>query len=103
MDKPRLILAALTCFVPYRLVFAPQTAESRRQTPHISPMQIVLIILLAAAAAATLFVLLKGLVGMAHGSSELNSGRSQVLMQKRVAYQALAIMLAVVLMMLSRG
>jgi preprotein translocase subunit SecG len=66
-------------------------------------MQILLIILLAAAAAATLFVLLKGLVGMAQGSSELNSGRSQVLMQKRVAYQALAIMLAVVLMMFARG
>ena len=65
-------------------------------------MQILLIMLLAAAAAATLFVLLKGLVGMAQGSTELNAGRSQVLMQKRVAYQALAILFAVVLMMLAR-
>lgn len=40
---------------------------------------------------------------MAQGSSELNSGRSQVLMQKRVAYQAVAIMIAVVLMMFARG
>jgi hypothetical protein len=66
-------------------------------------MQILLILLLAAAAAATLFVLVKGLVGMAQGSSELNSGRSQVLMQKRVVYQALAILIAVVLMMLARA
>jgi hypothetical protein len=65
-------------------------------------MQILLIVLLVAAAAATFFVLVKGLVGMAQGSSKLNSGRSQVLMQKRVAYQALAILFATVLMMLSR-
>lgn len=65
-------------------------------------MQILFILLLAAAAAATLFVLVKGLVGMAQGTSELNSGRSQALMQKRVAYQALAILFATVLMMLSR-
>jgi hypothetical protein len=65
-------------------------------------MQILFILLLAAAAAATLFVLIKGLVGMAQGSSEINSGQSQVLMQKRVAYQALAILFAVILMMLAR-
>ena len=65
-------------------------------------MQIFLILLLAVAAAATLFVLVKGLVGMAQGSSELNSGRSQALMQRRVACQTLAILIATVLMMLAR-
>lgn len=66
-------------------------------------MQIVLILLLVAAAAATLYALIRGLVGMAHGSSALNSARSQTLMQKRVAYQAIAILVAVLLMMLARG
>ncbi len=36
-------------------------------------MQILFIILIAAAAAATLFVLVRGLVGMAQGTSELNA------------------------------
>lgn len=66
-------------------------------------MQILLIILIAAGAAATLYVLVRGLVGMAQGSSNLNSARSQTLMQKRVAYQALAILFAVLLLMLARG
>ena len=66
-------------------------------------MQTLLIILLAAGAAATLFVLVKGLIGMAQGSSNLNSARSQTLMQKRVAYQAAAILVAVILMMSARG
>ncbi len=62
-------------------------------------MQILFIILIAAAAAATLFVLIRGLVGMAQGTSELNAARSQVLMQKRVLYQALAILFTVLLLM----
>jgi hypothetical protein len=66
-------------------------------------MQTLLIILIAAGAAATLYVLVRGLVGMAQGSSNLNSARSQTLMQKRVAYQALAILFAVLLLMLARG
>ena len=66
-------------------------------------MQTILIMLLAAGVAATLFVLVKGLVGMAQGSSNLNSARSQTLMQKRVAYQAVAILIAVLLIMLGRG
>ena len=66
-------------------------------------MQILLILLLATAAAATVFVLVRGLVGMAQGSSTLNSARSQTLMQKRVAYQAIAILIAVLLMMLARA
>jgi hypothetical protein len=65
-------------------------------------MQILLILLLVAAAGATLFVLIKGLVGMAQGSSQINSDRTQALMQKRVAYQALAILAATVLMLVAR-
>jgi hypothetical protein len=66
-------------------------------------MQIVLILLVATAAAATLCVLVKGLLGMAQGSSNLNAARSQALMQKRVIYQAGAILFAVLLMMLARA
>ena len=66
-------------------------------------MQIILIVLLAVAAASTLYALVKGLIGMAQGSSTLNSARSQTLMQKRVAFQAIAILIAVLLMMLTRG
>jgi flagellar basal body-associated protein FliL len=69
---------------------------------YILVMQIVLILLLAAAAGATLFVLVKGLVGMAQAPSELNAARSQVLMQKRVAYQTLAILFASALLALAR-
>jgi hypothetical protein len=66
-------------------------------------MQVLLILFIAAAAAATLFVLIRGLVGMAEGTSDLNAARSQTLMQKRVIYQAAAILLAVVLMMVARS
>jgi hypothetical protein len=66
-------------------------------------MQTLLIILIAACAATTLYVLVRGLVGMAQGSSDLNSARSQTLMQKRVVYQALAILFCVLLIMLARG
>jgi hypothetical protein len=40
---------------------------------------------------------------MAEGTSDLNAARTQTLMQKRVIYQAAAILLAVVLMMIARG
>jgi hypothetical protein len=53
---------------------------------------------LAAAAAATLYALVRGVIGMAHGSGQLNLVRSQGLMQKRVVYQAVAIFLAVAIM-----
>ena len=54
-------------------------------------MQILLILLLVIAAASTLYVLIKGLLGMAQGASNLNAVRSQALMQKRVTYQALQV------------
>ena len=66
-------------------------------------MQILLILLLSVAASATLYVLVRGLVGMAQGASELNAQRSQTLMQKRVIFQAAAILIAVLLIMLSRS
>lgn len=66
-------------------------------------MQILLILLIAISAAATVYVLVRGLVGMAQGASELNSAKSQALMQKRVIYQAFAILVAVFLLMLSRS
>ena len=72
-------------------------------SPHILLMQTILILLLAVAAAATLYVLVRGLAGMAQGSSTLNAARSQSLMQKRVLYQAIAILVAALLMLLARG
>ena len=59
-------------------------------------MQIILIILLVAAALATLFVLVRGVVGMVHDQS---GARSQQLMRQRVMFQAIAILLAVLLLL----
>ena len=66
-------------------------------------MQILLFILIAIAAAATLYVLVKGVIGMAQGGGALNAERSQNLMQKRVAYQAVAIVFAVLFIMVGRS
>lgn len=66
-------------------------------------MTIVLILLIITAVAATAYVLVKGIVGMAQGSSNLNAVRSQSLMQKRVAYQAIAVMLVMLLLVISGG
>jgi hypothetical protein len=66
-------------------------------------MQPLLFIALAAAAAATLYALVRGVIGMANGSGQLNSARSQSLMQKRVVYQAAAILVAVAIMAAGRG
>ena len=57
-------------------------------------MQTVLILIIAVATAATLYVLVKGIIGMAHGASNLKAARSQTLMQRRVAYQAVAVVLS---------
>jgi hypothetical protein len=65
-------------------------------------MQTLLIILLVAAAAATLFVLVKGVIGMAQGK-DVSGVRSQELMRKRVMFQAVAILIAVLLLMLASG
>ena len=63
---------------------------------------VLLIILLVGAALATLFVLVRGVVTMA-GGKDVTGARSQALMRKRVFFQAIAILLAVVLMLVAGG
>jgi zinc transporter ZupT len=65
-------------------------------------MQTLLVILLVAAAGATLFVLIKGVIGMAQ-QKDLSGQRSQELMRKRVMFQAVAILIAVLLLLLASG
>lgn len=62
-------------------------------------MQPFLIALLVVAALATLFVLARGVVGMIHGSA--TPQRSQELMRKRVMFQAIAVLLAVLLLLMA--
>jgi hypothetical protein len=47
-------------------------------------------------------VLVRGVIGMAQGSSQLNSARSQKLMQKRVIYQGAALMFAMLILLVGR-
>ena len=65
-------------------------------------MQTLLIILIVLAAGATLFVLVKGVIGMAQGR-DVTGQRSQDLMRKRVMFQAIAIILVVLLLILAGG
>jgi hypothetical protein len=65
-------------------------------------MQTLLIILIVLAAGATLFVLVKGVIGMAQGK-DITGQRSQDLMRKRVMFQAIAIVLVVLLLILAGG
>jgi hypothetical protein len=65
-------------------------------------MKIILIVLIVLAAGATLFVLVKGVVGMAQGK-DITGQRSQALMQKRIMFQAVAILLAVTLLLVASG
>ena len=58
------------------------------------------VILLVFFALATLFVLAKGVIGMAQ-QKDLTGQRSQQLMQKRILYQAIAIGLAVLLLLMA--
>lgn len=66
-------------------------------------MQTLLIILIVGFAAATLYVLVRGVIGMAQGGGDITGMRSQQLMRKRVMYQAVAIVFAVLLLMLASG
>jgi zinc transporter ZupT len=59
-----------------------------------------LVILLVAAAGATLFVLAKGVINMAQ-QKDLTGQRSQELMRKRVLFQAIAIFVAVILLLVA--
>ena len=65
-------------------------------------MDTFLLILAILAAAATLFVLAKGVIGMANGR-DLTGERSQQLMRKRVLYQAIAIVFIVLFLLLASG
>ena len=61
-------------------------------------MRPILIVLLVLAAGATLFVLAKGVIGMAQGK-DITGQRSQELMRKRILFQAVAIGIAVLLLL----
>lgn len=63
-------------------------------------MNWVIIPLLVLAVGATVFVLVKGVVGMAQGK-DITGERSQALMQKRILFQAIAILLAVLLLVVA--
>lgn len=63
-------------------------------------MQTLLVILLILAAGATLFVLVKGVIGMAQ-QKDITGQRSQDLMRKRVMFQAVAILIAVLLLLIA--
>lgn len=65
-------------------------------------MSIFLLILIFAAAAATLYVLVQGVIGMASGK-DITGQRSQQLMRKRVLFQAVAIVLVVLFLLVAGG
>ena len=65
-------------------------------------MNTLLIILIVLAALATLLVLVRGVLNMAQGK-DVTGQRSQQLMRKRVMFQALAILLVVLLLVLAGG
>jgi hypothetical protein len=65
-------------------------------------MKWILIPLLVLAAGATLFILVKGVIGMAQ-QKDLTGQRSQNLMQKRILFQALAILIAILLLLIMRN
>jgi hypothetical protein len=65
-------------------------------------MKWLLIPLLVLAAGATLFVLIKGVIGMAQ-QKDLTGQRSQALMQKRILFQAVAIIIAILLLLVMRS
>lgn len=65
-------------------------------------MQTLLVILIALALGFTLYTLVRGVIGMAQGR-DLTGRRSQELMRKRVLYQGVAILLAILFLLLLRG
>ena len=65
-------------------------------------MTILLAIALVLMMGAVLFVLARGVIGMAQ-QKDLTGARSQELMRKRVLYQAVAIVIAVLLLLLASG
>lgn len=65
-------------------------------------MSILLFIMILIAAGATLFVLARGVIGMAQGK-DITGQRSQELMRKRVMYQAVAIVFIVLFLLVASG
>jgi uncharacterized membrane protein (UPF0182 family) len=65
-------------------------------------MTTLLIILIVLAAGATAYVLVKGVIGMAQGK-DVTGVRSQALMRKRVMFQAIAIVLVMLLLLMAGG
>jgi hypothetical protein len=65
-------------------------------------MQTFLMILVVLAALATLFVLVKGVIGMAQGK-DITGVRSQGLMRQRVMLQAVAIIFIILFILVARG
>ncbi|MFL6845403.1 MAG: HIG1 domain-containing protein [Allosphingosinicella sp.] len=65
-------------------------------------MTILLAILLVLTMGAVLFVLAKGVIGMAQ-QKDITGMRSQQLMRKRVLYQAVAIVIALLLLLVASG
>jgi zinc transporter ZupT len=63
-------------------------------------MEPILIVLLVLAAGATLFVLAKGVINMAQ-QKDLTGQRSQELMRKRILFQGIAILIAVILLLVA--
>ena len=65
-------------------------------------MDIFLFILIVIAAGATLYILARGVIGMAQGK-DLTGARSQELMRKRVMFQAIAIVLVILFLIVAGG
>ncbi|PSJ41878.1 twin transmembrane helix small protein [Allosphingosinicella deserti] len=65
-------------------------------------MDVFLFLLILVAAGATLFVLAKGVIGMAQ-QKDLTGERSQQLMRKRIMYQAIAIVFIILFLMMASG
>ena len=65
-------------------------------------MQTLLIILIVLGAGATLYILVKGVIGMAQGK-DLTGQRSQDLMRKRVLFQGVTIVLVILVLLLMRS
>jgi hypothetical protein len=65
-------------------------------------MQPVLLVLILLMAAATLYILIKGVVGMAQGK-DLTGQRSQQLMRKRVLFQAITIIFVILFLLIAGG
>lgn len=59
-------------------------------------------VLIVAAALATLYVLVKGVIGMAQGK-DVTGVRSQALMRKRVMLQAVAVILIMIFILVGRS